>query len=244
MPLRDHFRPPLEKKHPWNELHAGWPMMLVQHLFRLLPPGFEAGPSVQIGKDFNIDIGVVDDDERFLSGADEGAGGTAVAAAVAPSPTAVLDTDMPVQDELEVLIYDAEQGRQLVAAIELVSPANKDRPETRRAFVGKVAALLQKDVCVSIVDVVTSKSFNLYAELLAFIDRTDPAVPAEPPAIYTVTLLGRSRFRKRTQLLCWYNPMTVGLPLPTLPIRLTEDQRILLPLEESYEETCKYLHIK
>jgi hypothetical protein len=52
------------------------------------------------------------------------------------------------QDEFEVQIYNADLGRQLVAAIEIVSPANKDRPENRRAFVTKVAALLQKGVCV------------------------------------------------------------------------------------------------
>lgn len=244
MPLRDHFRPPLEKKNPWNQHHAMWPGLMVQHLYRLLPPGFTSAPNVQLGKDYNIDIGVLDQDERFMSDADSGAGGTATTVLVDRSPTMLLETELPEQDEFEVLIYDAEQGQQLVAAIELVSPANKDRPENRRAFVGKVAALLQKDVCVSIVDVVTTKQFNIYAELLAFIDRRDPAIPAEPPPIYAVTLKGRTRFRRRSQLLCWYDPMTLGLPLPTLPIRLTEDQRIVLPLEESYEETCKFLHIR
>ena len=43
-------------------------------------------------------------------------------------------------------IYDTEYGRRLVAAIEIVSPSNKDRRESRRAFVAKVAALLQKGV--------------------------------------------------------------------------------------------------
>jgi hypothetical protein len=25
MPLRDHFRPPLDDVHSWDELHGGWP---------------------------------------------------------------------------------------------------------------------------------------------------------------------------------------------------------------------------
>lgn len=244
MPLRDHFRPPVDEKHAWNEHHAMWPGLIVQHLYRLLPPGFISAPNVQLGTDYNIDIGVLDDDERLLSAADKGSGGTATAVLLDRSPTMVLDTELPEQDEFEVRIYDTEHGKQLVAAIELVSPANKDRPERRRAFVGKVAALLQKNVCVSIVDIVTTKHFNLYAELLEFIDRRDPKLPAEPPPVYAVTLKGRSRERRRTQLACWYDPMQLGLPLPTLPIHLTEDLRILLPLEESYEETCKFLHIR
>ena len=30
MPLRDHFRPPVEQRHSWDELHGGWPMIIVQ----------------------------------------------------------------------------------------------------------------------------------------------------------------------------------------------------------------------
>ena len=52
-------------------------------------------------------------------------------------------------------IYDTERGRQLVAAIEIISPSNKDRPESRDIFVGKVASLLQQSVCVSLVDLVS-----------------------------------------------------------------------------------------
>jgi hypothetical protein len=32
MPLRDHFRPPVEERHSWDELHGGWPMIIVQTL--------------------------------------------------------------------------------------------------------------------------------------------------------------------------------------------------------------------
>jgi hypothetical protein len=36
MPLRDHFRPPLDDVHSWDELHGGWPMMIVQELIEVL----------------------------------------------------------------------------------------------------------------------------------------------------------------------------------------------------------------
>jgi hypothetical protein len=44
MPLRDHFRPPAEKKHSCDELHGGWPMMIVRQLFPILPEGYVAAP--------------------------------------------------------------------------------------------------------------------------------------------------------------------------------------------------------
>ena len=33
MPLRDHFRPPVELNHSWDELHGMWPAAIVQQLF-------------------------------------------------------------------------------------------------------------------------------------------------------------------------------------------------------------------
>ena len=140
-------------------------------------------------------------------------------------------------------VYDAERGRRLVAAIEIVSPSNKDRPESRRAFVAKVAALLQKDVCVSIVDLVTVRQRNLYADLLDLIGGTDPMLGPTPASLYAVTVRIRKRPEKRSLLDSWYHPMTLGQPLPTLPIWLDVDLSVLLPFEPGYEETCRLLRI-
>lgn len=62
--------------------------------------------------------------------------------------------------DYEVRIYDEERGRRLVAAVEIVSPSNKDRPETRRVFVAKCEALLRRGVSVSVIDLVTSRHFK------------------------------------------------------------------------------------
>ena len=115
--------------------------------------------------------------------------------------------------------------------------------ENRRAFAAKVAALLQKDVCVSIVDLVTVRQFNLYADLLELIGRTDPQLGPHAPHLYAVTVRSRKRHAKRSLLDVWYYPMAVGQSLPTLPIWLSADLRVLLPLELGYEETCRLLHI-
>src|SRR5437868_6651312 len=80
------------------------------------------------------------------------------------------------QVEYKDRIYDAQRGRHLVAAIEIVSPANKDRPEHRNVFVARCAALLQKGVAISIIDLVTVRHFNLYAELLTLIGHNDPTL--------------------------------------------------------------------
>jgi hypothetical protein len=243
MPLRDHFRPPLDNRRSWDELHGQWPAMIVQHLFDILPEGYVAAPGVHLGAAFEIDVSAYEQDGEPRADA-PAAAGVAPAPWSAPNPTLTLETDLPEQDEYEVRVYDARRGRQLVAAIELVSPSNKDRPESRRAFVAKATTLLQQDVCVSIVDVVTVRQFNLYADLLALIGKSDPALGAEPPHLYAVTLRGRKRLRKRPLLDTWFYPLVLGQPLPTLPLWLSEDLSVSLDLEASYEDTCRVLRIR
>ncbi len=134
-----------------------------------------------------------------------------------PRPTLSVPTDLPAQDEYEVRVYDAKRGRRLVAAVETVSPANKDRPENRRAFVAKCAALLQERVSVTIVDLFTTRHFNLYRDLLELVGRTDPALAPEPPRLYAVVCRGTKK--DHTWLLeTWLHPLAVGRPLPTLPL--------------------------
>src|SRR5207247_10664152 len=101
-----------------------------------------------------------------------------------PRPTLAVGTDLPAQDVYEVRVRDEKRQCRLVAAVEIVSPANKDRPEHRHAFVSKCAGLLQERVSVVIVDVVTTRTQNLYGELLDLIGQSDPSLSREPPLLY------------------------------------------------------------
>jgi hypothetical protein len=237
--LRDHFHSPVNDTHSWDELHGQWPGEMVRHLTTILPAGFRASPRVHLGSAFEVDIGSYELDARDSKST--AAGGSATVAPLAPSLT--VEVDLSEQDEYEVRIYDTERGRTLVAAIEIVSPANKDRPETRDMFVTKCAALLQQEVCVSLVDLVSVRQANLYVELLARLGHSDPQFTPTPPALYAVTLRDRKPPKGRELLDAWFYPLTVGQPLPTLPIWLRYDLRIMLPLEVSYEETCRVLGI-
>jgi hypothetical protein len=123
-----------------------------------------------------------------------------------------------------------------------VSPANKDRPENRSVFVAKCAALLQKGVAVSIVDLVTIRQFNLYAELLAMIGHADPTLTDPPSGLYAASCRW-TRQGERTLLETWSHVLTLGEPLPTLPLWLSRDLVVPLNLEQSYEQACVDLWI-
>ncbi len=238
MPLRDHFHAPVTNKHHWSAFHGGWPMEIVRTLFDILPPGYQAGPRLYLGSSFEVDVSVAEDDDRTP---ETSAGGTATMPAVEAPFT--VDASLMDFDDYEVRIYSSEREQTLVAAIEIVSPSNKDRPESRAQFVGKVAALLREGVCVSIVDIVTERQANLYVETLAQLGQTDPRLGDDPNGLYCVTLRGRRRARQQPLLDAWYFPLSIGQPLPTIPLWLSPQLPIHLPLETSYQETCRLLRI-
>ena len=144
--------------------------------------------------------------------------------------------------EYEVRVYDARRNRRLVAAVELISPSNKDRPEARAQFVSKCAAMLRQSVSVVLVDLVTIRSFDPYAELLRWVGGRDPSLGEPPPATYAAACRWRPVGAKMT-LEAWSRPLTVGDPLPVLPLWLAEDLAVPLDLEASYEQTCRDLRI-
>ncbi len=243
MPLRDHFRSPLDDVHSWDELHGIWPTVIVQQLIKFLPEPYFAAAGVHLGTLFEIDVGTYREplSEAIDFEIEESGGGVATYAP--PKPTLTLEPQLPDQDVYEVRIYDSRRRRRLVAAIEIVSPSNKDRPGHRATFVSKVATLLKNNICVTIVDVVGTSGFNLYAELMNSLQGVDPALGSEPPPMYAVTI--RTRFEDNRRLMDnWYHPLTIGQPLPTLPIWLKENWAISLDLESSYEETCRTLRIR
>ena len=244
MPLRDHFHFPANKGAKWDKVHGMWPGKIVERLNTVLPPRYSAGPLIHVGSLLEIDIAAYEGDADPEREAEAG-GGVATLSALwsPPASTLTVPADWSAVDTYEIQVYDAEQEQELVAAVELVSPSNKDRPESRRLFVSKCAGLLQAGVSVVVVDVVTNRAANLYAELLDMLGRSDPAVTDPPQGIYAAAL--RTRPAKRGEALeTWYHPLAVGQPLTTLPVWLTDRLAVPLELEPVYEETLRALRIK
>ncbi len=236
MPLRDHFRLPLRALCSWESFHSGWANEIMRQLNRTLPSGYVARPNVKLGVDVQADVGALEETEREQA---EGEGGVATATWAPPRPTLSAAVDFHRLDVFEVQVH-REGGLEMVAAVELVSPRNKDRRTARRQFVAKWAAYLQAGVSVVVVDVVTERRENLYAALLEQLDLATEghgtgelyatacrAVPPDAPG----------------RLETWVERLAPGSALPTLPLWLETDLAVPLPLERSYEATFGELRI-
>jgi hypothetical protein len=71
---------------------------------------------------------------------------------------------------------------------------------------------------------------------------SDPLLAPEPPGIYAAACRWKEQ-RRRDLFETWFHPLTVGQPLPTLPLWLDDDLAVPLDLETTYVETCRVLHL-
>src|SRR5437764_438359 len=163
MPLRDHFHLPLRGLCTWESFHSDWANEIMRQLNKTLPQGYVARPNVKLGVDVEADMGTLEQAGHDES-AEEG-GGLATVVWAPPRPTLSVAVDFHHLDVFEVQVH-REGGLKMVAAIELVSPRNKDRQTPRRHFAAKCAAYLQAGVSVIVVDVTTGRKENLFAVLL------------------------------------------------------------------------------
>lgn len=230
MPLLDHFHAPLHPRRHWESFHVTWAGAIADALNEtLLPDGYFAEEHAHAGARIEIDVATF---------ADEGGPSQSQSRAVAtqtyapPTPTAVVPAAFP--DEFEVRVYAAEGGARLVAAIELVSPANKDRDSHRRAFATKCAGYLAQGIALVVVDVVTNRGGNLHGDILRLLGG---APPSDAPDLYTVAY--RPVVRDVTpQIELWAHALAVGGELPVLPLALDAEQCLPIDLEATYTAAC------
>jgi len=137
--------------------------------------------------------------------------------------------------EFEVRVRGGGTGGRLAAVIEVVSPSNKDRPETRLAFCDKCAAYLQTGIGVVVVDVVTERLANLHNELIQRLGLPATLHIPGPPTPYAVAYRPMKR-EDRDEIDCWQATLAVGETMPILPLALLNGPTLPLDLESTYME--------
>lgn len=235
MPLLDHFHPPLSNLRHWEAFHSAWAGSIADLLNRdLLPAGYFAEEHIHVGSRVEVDVATFD-----ATDANSGArGDAAIAVTERPwvAPPATLTWPAIFPDSLEVLVSSSEAGPTLVAAIELVSPGNKDRPEYRRAFAAKCAAYLQQGVGLLVIDIVTNRLASMQRELADLLGA--PAADATPGSLYAFSCRSVRRSDEE-RIDVWSESLAIGKLLPILPLALDKAQTVPINLEATYTEACQ-----
>jgi hypothetical protein len=153
---------------------------------------------------------------------------------------AVLDTPPRSRRQTELrpvalpkrhIVVRHRSGHQVVALIEIVSPANKDRASRITDFVDKVVNALNAGVHVLVIDVFPPGKHDPHGMHAAVCDRFEPDDTDPPPgepmlfASYAADIYPKA----------YIEYAAVGAAAPEVPLFLTPDHHIRVPLEPSYE---------
>jgi hypothetical protein len=233
--LLDHFHPPISEQRSWEGLHSLWAAAIVEKLNRdVLAEEYYADMHVHIGSQVEVDDATL---EEPLHAGDRGGSATVVAEAWAPPAMGwVMPAVFP--DDIEVQVFSTTTGASLVAAVELVSPGNKDRVEARRAFAAKCVAYLTRGVGLVVVDVVTNRLANLHNEIVTWLGQ-EVSFSMEPAAATYAVAYRPSRRPAGDQIELWPQVLSIGDPLPLLPLALRNAGVVPLDLETTYTEACR-----
>lgn len=236
MPLLDHFNPPLSRSHPWRSFHGAWAATIARLLNQgVLPPGYYAVPFVD--RDGPVEIDVATLRESSLP-----AGDAEPRSWQPDAPGLSVAVELPPVDEVEVQVFADDGDPRLAAAIELLSPRNKDRPQARQAFAIKCVGYLQRGSSVVVVDTVTTRRADLNVAILALLG-VDPGATI-PAGLSAVSYRAVGREEPKQNLSVWPASLALGESLPTIPLWIAADFSVPLDLEASYRATCADLRIR
>ncbi len=238
MPLLDHFHPPVTNQFPWESFHATWITRIADALNdRWLGPDFIAAEHAHAGASLEIDVATFERPPTRPAQPN----GPAVATAAPPTwapPLPALTMPAVFPDSFEVRVLSTVGGLTLVAAIEIISPGNKDRADERLAFATKCASYLYQGVAVVLIDIVTNRRANLHNETMRRMEAAEASLLPADADLYTVAYRPVLR-QDRPEIDLWTAPVALGQPLPTMPLRLTGDLFVPVEFEPAYQEACR-----
>lgn len=237
MPLLDHFHPPLSAERRWESFHSSWATRIADALTeQWLPPNYIAEEHAHFGPSVEIDVATFAQ-EGTGSRTEGGALVATVGSEVWAPPAADGAFPAVFPDTFEVRVLSTETGPKLVAAIELISPGNKDGPAERRAFATKCASYLFQGISVIIMDIVTNRRANLHEEILRLMEIPDVLELPPEARLYAVAYRPVRRGQGE-EIDVWRAALALGQTLPTLPLGLRGDLAIPVDFEATYAEAC------
>jgi hypothetical protein len=227
----------------WDGVHQVWMVELLYWLKPRLPAGYRA----YIGTTPTFAIGAPGEERplvglRDWAGPDHTRSDSAGAASVGTGePADEPDEEVAVQTITGDTALLVERRGRLIAAIELISPRNKDRPSACMAYTGAYAAYLLRGVHLLLVDVHRRPlSFSFADRIAQELELEQPPCPAPVAVAYRVGELapGGGRF-----LALWRRPLTVGSPLPTMRLPLSLQESVSVDLEETYHRATEAAYL-
>lgn len=223
----------------WDSVRQPWLTYLLEWVQARLPEGYRAYsgamPSLLVGaSNGKPDVGVRRRQPEPT-------------ATPPPATTALLEPDLEAVARFEFdpqhAIFVGFHG-QLVAAIEVVSPRNKDRGDAKEGYAARYLGYLRQNVHLMLIDLLPRPAGVSFVDAVAA--GVGLAIPATPPPC-------AASFRVRgpvpqgdvlaPMVAVWRRAFQVGQPLPALPLPLNDRMAVTIDLEETYSRAAKRAYL-
>ncbi len=222
----------------WDSVHQLWINALLYWLQDRLPLGYRAYlgsvPGLSIGAEpGRPDLGV----RTWQTRGDE----KAASQALIEVPQPDFKTVALLHPEPRPAVRVFREG-QLVAAVELVSPRNKDRPSSREFYRNRYLSYLWSGVHLMLVDVHRRPLKFSFVEAMA--TEVECQFPVGMPPHAVSWNVGGPTPEGGQFLDGWYRSLVVAEPLPSLPLALNAEQSLLIDLEHTYGEATRRAYLE
>lgn len=221
----------------WEGVHLLWMTKLLRDVKRELPPGYRAYlgtvPALAVGAP------ATKPDVRVRS-----------ALPALPRTPAAAERADAMEPDIEVAVATLEPNTalfveregSLIAAVELVSPRNKDRAAARESFATRAAAYLHSSVHFLVIDVHRRPAGFSIADAIA--RELEIEQPALPPPLAVSYRVGDPAATGGRMIAIWRRELSPGDMLPRLPLPLTVDQSIPVDLESTYMAAARDAYLE
>lgn len=215
----------------WEGVHHLW----ITELLRWVKPRLPAGYRAYIGSLPTVAVGAPA--ERPDVGVRQWVGEQPPAANPAPGQPGEGAAEKP-DEEIAVAALDPstslylESRGRLVAAVELVSPRNKDRPVARATYLARYLGYLLEGVHLLLVDVHRRPLTFSFADRIA--EELHLVQPSCPPPLAISYRVGEPAATGGRLLAIWRRPLVMGAPLPCMVLPITVNVAVPIDLEQTY----------
>lgn len=233
MPLHDWTR---VEAGIFHDFHTAW-ITEIRNVLNagLLPPGYYALSEQHAGR-YVADVLTLHASpalrEPPLPPLPPDTGGTAVAEAP-PKVRCKQTVEAVALGRRRSLAIRHVSGHRLIALIEIVSPANKDRAEHVEEFAAKVLTALERGVHLLVVDLFPPGPHDphgMHSEIRQRLEQSDE--PYELPADEPQTLVA---YVAGPLVDVYLEHAAVGSALPEMPLFLRRERYVNVPLEPTYQ---------
>lgn len=234
MPMHDWTRVPT---YEFKDFHTEWIVSLKHSINAVLPPGYRALAEQSL-RTMGADVLTLQSEPPAPRGHRNGAvdDGGAVATLTPPRVRLTEQAELMAGFRQKRLAIRHVGEDRVVAILEIVSPGNKSGDTEFKRFVGKAVRAVRAEVNVLILDPwpPTPRDPNgIHGAIWPKLGGKPYTAPADRPLTFAAYEVADEDAGLGPR--CYVEPSVVGEPLSEMPLFLTRDRYVSVPLEPCYQ---------